>query len=211
MIWLFTLLLVLGVVALFQPLTQMDRAAALGGLFLIPLALGMEFLNQWIGPFWIAQDSVYLVAVGLPVEKLVLYWVGGTFACAALGKLVEPKASNMVEREARHMRDARPAGIPARWLGIVGIGAVMAAIEFVLNAGSAFRWVRPWTVAAAFIYYAVGAFLLFRVYEALSRAKIRRSYSPFVAIALTNAIEGEPGARFVRSMQSEDADSEDLE
>ncbi len=164
MVWPFTLLAVFSVLYLLHTFIKVDPRAVLAGLLLVPLALCMEFLNQWIGPFWIAQESVYLILTGLPVEKLILYVVGGTFACATLADLQSPEI----------------AKIPPRWLGILAIGLLMASLEFMLNSTEVFRWVRPWTVVGASIYYCVGGFLLFRFYDGLAGVE-RRLLRPFDA------------------------------
>ncbi len=151
MIWQFFVLSALSFMYVLHIFMKVNRHAALSGLFLVLLAVCMEFLNQWLGPFWIAQDSIYLLSAGLPIEKLILYGTGGTFACAVFQPLVE------------NVRD--------RWGIILGIGLSMAVLELVLNQTMVFRWIRPWTVGAAFIYYAVGSYLLFQFYFASFRAK----------------------------------------
>ena len=144
MIWLFSTLAAFALMFIIHVFMKVDRNAALAGIFLIVLTLSMEFLNQWLGPFWIAQDSIYLISAGLPIEKLLLYGMGGTFACVVFKPLVE--------------------NVSIRWAVILGIGLAMAALELLLNQTMVFRWIRPWTVAAAFIYYAVGSYLLFQFY-----------------------------------------------
>jgi len=83
-IWLFSTLAAFSLMFIIHVFMKVDRNAALAGIFLIVLTLSMEFLNQWLGPFWIAQDSIYLISAGLPIEKLLLYGMGGTFACKSL-------------------------------------------------------------------------------------------------------------------------------
>lgn len=151
MIWLFLILTALSLMYILHVFMKVDRHAALSGLFLVLLAVCMEFLNQRLGPFWIAQDSIYLISAGLPIEKLILYGMGGTFACVVFMPLVE--------------------NVSIRWAVILGIGLSVAVFELALNQTVVFRWIRPWTVAAAFIYYAVGAYLLFQFYSASVRAK----------------------------------------
>ncbi len=150
-IWLFSILTALSLMYIIHAFMKVDRNAALSGLFLVLLAFCMEFLNQWLGPFWIAQRSIYLISAGLPIEKLLLYGIGGTFACMVFMPLVE--------------------NVRIRWAIILGIGLSMAAFELVLNQTMVFRWIRPWTVVVAFIYYVVGTYLLFRFYFASLRAK----------------------------------------
>ena len=151
MIWLFIILSALSFMYMAHIFVKVDRHAALSGIFLVLLAVSMESLNQRLGPFWMAQDSIYLLSAGLPIEKLLLYGIGGTFACT----IFVPLLKNAL----------------IRWSFIVGIGLAMAVFEFLLNQTMVFRWIRPWTVGAAFIYYTVGSYLLFQFYDASFRAK----------------------------------------
>ncbi|OGW61088.1 MAG: hypothetical protein A2638_02870 [Nitrospirae bacterium RIFCSPHIGHO2_01_FULL_66_17] len=158
MIWGFTIIATVALLYVVHVFLNVNRWAAVSGAAVLVPALGMELLNGWIGPFWIAQESVYLVLAGCPVEKLILYAVGGTWACVMLD-------------QARN-RGAADGATP--WLGVLGVAALLTTIEWFLNLTQAFRWVRPWTVVGAFVYYGVGAVLLFRLYDARSAVSARR-------------------------------------
>lgn len=158
MIWGFTIIATVALLYVVHVFFNGNRWAAVSGAAVLVPALGMELVNVWIGPFWIAQESVYLVLAGCPVEKLVLYAVGGTWACVMLD-------------QARN-RGAADGATP--WLGVLGIAALLTTIEWFLNLTQAFRWVRPWTVVGAFGYYAVGAVTLFRLHGALCSIDTRR-------------------------------------
>lgn len=158
MIWGFTIIGTVALLYVVHVFLNVNRWAAVSGAAVLVPALGMELVNGWIGPFWIAQESAYLVLTGCPVEKLILYAVGGTWACVMLD-------------QARNRGEADGA-IP--WLGVFGIAALLTTIEWFLNLTQAFRWVRPWTVVGAFVYYGVGAVLLFRLFDALSAIGARQ-------------------------------------
>lgn len=154
MIWQFLLSVLLSGLFLAHMAAFVDRRAALCGVLLLVPALAMEWLNEAIGPFWVAQESIFLIFVGCPVEKLVVYAVGGSWACMALGR-----------------RQGKPVwGCHPRWAGVLAAAALMATVEWILNAGQSFRWVRPWTVFASLTYYAVGADVMFRTYLRFARA-----------------------------------------
>lgn len=157
MLWQFVMMMSLAGMYEFHVFLKVDRQAVLAGFFLVMLAICMEFFNQWLGPFWIAQESIYQISAGLPVERLLLYFVGGTFVCANL----------------THLSDKHLAGwVSVRWMVIFAIGIVMTLIEFFLNASQVFRWIRPWTMGGAFVYYLIGGYLLFRFYDASPRGKV---------------------------------------
>ena len=168
MVWQFTLVGGLSAIIILHIVVSLDRWAGLSGLFLVLLSLCMESLNQWLGPFWIAQNSTYLILSGLPVEKLILYCLGGTFACLLF----------------KRYKLVKWATIPSQRLIIVAIAFSMVTLEFFLNQTEAYRWVRPWTAGGAFIYYLVGAFLLLRFYEASPRTKIG-TCSALILVAFT--------------------------
>jgi len=157
-IWGFTIIGTVALLYVVHVFLNVNRWAAVSGAAVLVPALGMELVNGWIGPFWIAQESAYLVLTGCPVEKLILYAVGGTWACVMLD-------------QARNRGEADGA-IP--WLGVFGVAALLTTIEWFLNLTQAFRWVRPWTVVGAFVYYGVGAVLLFRLFDALSAIGARQ-------------------------------------
>src|SRR3989338_4647474 len=162
MIWPVTVLATIAVLYVAHVFLKVDRQAAVCGLGLVVLALGMEWLNGWLGQFWISQQSALPVGVGGSVEKLILYLVGGTWACVALAR-VSVRA------------DARYSG---RWAAVASVALLMTAGEGVFNFTDAFRWVRPWSVFGAFVYYSVGAGLLFLAYDALSKTRIDPEPSP---------------------------------
>jgi hypothetical protein len=157
MVWQFIILTALSIMYVIHVFLKVDAQAALSGFFIVLLALCMELINQQIGPYWIAQGSVYLITSGLPIEKLLLYWVGGTFVCVNLTKPAQLAVMK---------------GVSNRWFMIVGIAVIGTVLELFLNLTEVFRWVRPWTMAGAFIYYLAGAHSLFRFYAASHRTKM---------------------------------------
>lgn len=158
MIWGFTIWATVALLYVVHVFFNGNRWAAVSGAAVLVPALGMELVNAWIGPFWIAQESVFLVLAGCPVEKLILYTVGGTWACVMLDQA----------------RNRGAAGKATPWLGVLGVAALLTTIEWVLNFTQAFRWVRPWTVVGAFIYYGIGAVILFRLHDVLCTIDARQ-------------------------------------
>jgi hypothetical protein len=167
MTWQFTLVAALSVIYVWHVYLYIDPRAALSAVFLVLLALCMESLNALSGPFWIAQDSLYLINVGLPVEKLGLYLVFGTAVCATLGKY----------------KDAGAARIVGPGVAILVTGLVLTMLEWFLDRAGLLRWIRPWTAIAAFIYYSLGAYLLIRFYGASLKAKLT-TYGILTVVAL---------------------------
>ncbi len=156
--WSFTILATIALLYMVHVFFNANRWAAVSGAAVLVPALGMELVNAWIGPFWIAQESVYLVAPGCPVEKLILYAVGGTWACS-------------MRDQARNRNQGAGTTL---WFGVLGVAALLTTIEWFLNFTQAFRWVRPWTVVGAFMYYGVGAVMLFRLHDVLCAIAARQ-------------------------------------
>lgn len=161
MVWMFVLITVLALRYVLHVGAKVGGRAPLAGLFLVLATLCAELVNPLLdllpvvltGPFWIAEGSVLRLTPGLPVEKLVLYLVAGTW---------------VAEQYARHARLRTPSG---RWATIAVGAGLLAGLEFVLNYTTALRWIRPWVVFTAFTYYGVLLFALLEFYDGSPRSR----------------------------------------
>lgn len=172
MVWLSSVLVIFLSLLFLYVYTKIDPHAALSGLFLIPITFFMEIINEGLGPFWIAQDSAYLIFTGLPVEKLLIYIAGGIFICLSIDL---------------HRQGPSKTSLWKQSSIVIGIALVIVIFELVLNQTTVYRWVRPWTTPTALIYYSLGVYLLFRFYDTSfkTKAMLFAAIIPIVSLLAT--------------------------